>query len=132
VISTVLSLAAIVVSRSPSLCETDGFDGFCFGGNLGASSLLLFFSCLPDENGVISAAKSFRIRLEISSSSMSGVGSLMIFLPALTKELFLGFSLSFSRDLEARDGGFLSQLYSILKSPLLKKLISYNNRFIKE
>ena len=50
------------------------FDGFCFGGSLGASSLLLFFSGLPDENGIISAARSFKIRLEISSSRISVVG----------------------------------------------------------
>lgn len=74
VISTVFSLAAIVVSRSPSVWDDGGFNGFCLGGSLGAYSLLNFLSGLPDENGVISAAKSFRIRLEISSSSISGVG----------------------------------------------------------
>jgi hypothetical protein len=47
----------------------------------------------------------------------------MIFLPALTSELFFIFSRSFERELVILDGGFFSQLYSILKSPLKKKLI---------
>jgi hypothetical protein len=103
----------------------EGWGSFCFGGSLGPVSSLCdgFFYGLEEVNGVISDAKSFKILLESSSSSMSGVGSLMMFLPAFTKELFFILSRYFSLEFDILDGGFLSQLYSILKSPLLKKLI---------
>lgn len=47
----------------------------------------------------------------------------MMFLPALTNDLFFSTSLELLREFDDREGGFWSQLAWILKSPLAKKLI---------
>lgn len=46
-----------------------------------------------------------------------------MFLPALTSELFLSFSLDLSLEFDALEGGFCCQLSWILKSPFKKKFI---------
>lgn len=99
---------------------------FWRGGNFTVFSSLInsFLSGLLEETtGVIYATKSFKILLDSSSSKISGLGSLIMLLPALTSELFFGFSRSFERELVILEGGFLSQLSSILNSPFEKKVI---------